>query len=167
MYLLCIPHVGNVFEWADTRLHLYMYVLSAHPLVSRARRLKYVWSRLRLPRRRNVGDTNQIAERSIITKLLRISHMTVCPLQARWLCYREKSVSESCELARLRPNKERVISFEINDNFCRWCLKCTRQLEQNRKHMLCRLTVKLPTFLRLYRWLTKQAHLYRLSISWL
>ena len=48
-------------------------------LVSRARRLKYVWSRLPrfCKRRRNVGDTNQIAERSIITKLLRVSHMTV------------------------------------------------------------------------------------------
>ena len=119
--------------------------------VSRARRLKYVWSRLPCfcKRRQNVGDTNQIAERSIITQLLRVSHMTVCPFQTR--CYREKSVSESCELAMLRPNQERVISFKIKDGFCRWCLKCTGQLEQNRKHMLCRLTVKISTFLRRYR----------------
>ena len=120
-------------------------------IVSRARRLKYVWSRLPrfYKRSRNVGDTNQIAERSIITKLLRVSHMTVCPFQTRF--YREKSVSESYELARLRPTQERVISFEINGSFRRWCLKCTGQLEQNRKHMLCRITVKLPTFLRLHR----------------
>ena len=109
-------------------------------LVSRARRLKYVWSRLlRFYKRcRNMGDTNQIAERSIITKLLRVSHMTVCPFQTR--CYREKSVSESWALARLQPNQQRVISFKINDGVRRWCLKCTGQLEQNRKHMLCRIT---------------------------
>ncbi len=120
-------------------------------IVLRARRLKYVWSRLpRFYKRcRNVGDTNQIAERSIITKLLCVSHMTVCPFQMR--CYQEKSVSESYELARLRPNQERVISFEINDGFRRWCLKCTGRLEHNRKLMLCRITVKLPTFLRLFR----------------
>ena len=34
-----------------------------------------------------MGNTSRIAERSIVTKLFRISHMTVCPFQMR--CYRQ------------------------------------------------------------------------------
>ena len=111
---------------------------------------KYVWSRLPhcYKSRRNVGNTNQIAERSIITKLLRVSHDHLSFLNEM---LSRKSVSESCELNRLRPNQERVISFGINDGFRHWSLKCTGQLEQNRKHMLCRITVKLQMFLRLHR----------------
>ena len=108
------------YQYSHGHIVLWCCLSTTGRVVSRARRLKYVWSRLArfCKRRRNVGDTNQIAEHSIITKLLRISHMTVCPFQTR--CYREESVSESCELAMLRPNQERVISLKINDGFRRW-----------------------------------------------